>query len=233
MEYLVALLGTTAFVVASSLLFKMRSAPLYIAAAALIALYAAGSYGMLPAPLWKAVFPLVRKGLIALSLFTIVMFIGVFRESSAARNILQPLRKDLAVTASALAILHIAAQVQSYLPNLLAMLGDSPLHAMQLATVSALLALGAILTVTSFERIRKLMPGKTWKRLQRASYVFFALIAIHIVLVLAPAAAAEKAAAWESIVVYLGVALIYTILRIRKSRFDDQRIASRRTIASK
>ena len=231
MEYLVALLGTTAFVVASSLLFKMRSAPLYIAAAALIALYAAGSYGMLPAPLWKAVFPLVRKGLIALSLFTIVMFIGVFRESSAARNILQPLRKDLAVTA--LAILHIAAQVQSYLPNLLAMLGDSPLHAMQLATVSALLVLGAILTVTSFERIRKLMPGKTWKRLQRASYVFFALIAIHIVLVLAPAAAAEKAAAWESIVVYLGVALIYTILRIRKSRFDDQRIASRRTIASK
>lgn len=233
MEYLATLLGTTALVVASSLLFKARSAPLYLAVVALMALYAAGSYGILPAPLWKAVFPLIRKGLVAFSLFTIVMFIGVLGESSAARNALQPLRKDLALAAFALAIPHIAAQIQSYLPNLVAMLGNSPLYAMQLATISILLVLGIVLTVTSFDRVRKLMPGKTWKQLQRASYVFFALIAIHIVLVLAPAATAQKATAWESIVVYLGIALIYAILRIRKSRFNERRTASRRAIASK
>lgn len=233
MEYLATLLCTTALVVVFSLLFKSRSTPLYLAIAALIILYLIGSYGILSAPLWRVIFPLVRKGLVAFSLFTLVMFIGVFNESSSVRAAMQPLRKDLAIAAFALALFHIIAQIQSYLPSLLALLGNSPLYAAQLAAISLLGLLGIILTATSFDRIRKLMPGKTWKRIQKASYAFFLLVAIHVVLLLAPAAAAGKAAAWESIAVYVGIILVYAVLRIRKSRRNHARRSMQALVASK
>lgn len=216
MEYISALFCTIAFLGILQLFFGLKPSVIYAATLALAFLYYLGSLGFLPIALWNIVFPVVRKGLASFALFTIVMFTGTLDESSKLRRELQPTRKDLAIAAFLLALLHVFAQVESYLPTLLSRLPESSLYSMQLVTILLLLTLGTLLTATSFNSIRKLVSGKTWKLVQRGAYVFFALIVVHILLLLAPAAFAGACTAQENSAVYLGVIVIYLALRIRK-----------------
>ena len=71
-----------------------------------------------------------------------------------------------------------------------------------LVVALALLVLLLVLGVTSFAFVKRRMRTDSWKRLQRWAYVFFGLVYVHLMLMLAPAASQGGEAAVASVVVY-------------------------------
>ena len=57
------------------------------------------------------------------------------------------------------------------------------------------------------------MPSKLWKAVQRLSYPFFALVFVHVLLMLAPSAVNGGAAAQVSVLVYVALFGLYVALR--------------------
>ncbi|MFQ8866773.1 MAG: hypothetical protein ACLR67_00475 [Eggerthella lenta] len=60
-----------------------------------------------------------------------------------------------------------------------------------------LLVLLLVLGVTSFGFVKKHMRTESWKRLQRWAYVFFGLVYVHLMLMLAPAASRGGRRRWS------------------------------------
>ena len=85
-----------------------------------------------------------------------------------------------------------------------------------------------VLGITSFGVVKKRMRTTTWKMVQRSAYVFFALVYVHMVLMLAPAAVAGGVQAQISIAMYTAVFLAYAILRLRRNPFLHIRIIPQR-----
>ena len=79
-----------------------------------------------------------------------------------------------------------AVYLASYAPRLGGALGGNVLGALVVAL--ALLVLLLVLGVTSFGFVERRMRTESWKRLQRWAYVFFGLVYVHLMLMLAPAA---------------------------------------------
>ena len=102
-------------VVVAVLLLKpaIKKAPAiwYAAAIVLALLYIGVLQGLLPlsAPVRNVLFLLLQKGTLAVALFTVVMFIGVFRRDSKLRKYLSPIRAELSIIACLLIIGHILA----------------------------------------------------------------------------------------------------------------------------
>ena len=64
------------------------------------------------------------------------------------------------------------------------------------------------------------MRTDSWKRLQRWAYVFFGLVYVHLMLMLAPAASRGGEAAVASVAVYTVVFGAYAVLRVRRALVD-------------
>ena len=111
-----------------------------------------------------------------------------------------------------------AVYLASYGPRLGGALSANVLGA--LAVALGLLALLLVLGVTSFGFVKKRMRTESWKRLQRWAYVFFALVYVHLMLMLAPAASRGGEAAVASVVVYTAVFGAYAVLRVRRAVLD-------------
>lgn len=88
----------------------------------------------------------------------------------------------------------------SYAPRLGGAMGANVLSALVVAL--ALLVLLLVLGVTSFGFVKKHMRTESWKRLQRWAYVFFGLVYMHLMLMLAPAASRGGEAALITVAVY-------------------------------
>jgi uncharacterized protein with FMN-binding domain len=72
------------------------------------------------------------------------------------------------------------------------------------------------LTVMSFKAIRKKMNAKTWKKIQRLAYIFYACIYVHILVLFVPKAQKGRDGYFLSILVYSAVFIGYAVMRIRK-----------------
>ena len=73
------------------------------------------------------------------------------------------------------------------------------------------------LTIMSFKTIRKKMNAKTWKKIQRFAYIFYALIYIHIMVLFVPKAQKGREGYFLSVIVYSAVFIGYAAMRIRKA----------------
>lgn len=82
-----------------------------------------------------------------------------------------------------------------------------------------------VLGVTSFGFVKKHMRTESWKRLQRWAYVFFGLVYVHLMLMLAPAASRGGEAALVTVAVYTVVFGAYAVLRVRRA-FVDRRVVA-------
>ena len=78
MTFLVVFACATAVVFALKPAIAKAPAVWYALAAVLVALYLAGTQGLLPAVVKGAVFLLLQKGMLPVALFAVVMLIGVF-----------------------------------------------------------------------------------------------------------------------------------------------------------
>ena len=169
-------------------------------------------------------FPYVMRGLFAISFFIIVMYIGVLDEQNPVRKMLMPIRGELSVIACILAFGHAINYLQSYLTVIFgysSMVAAHILIGMIIALIILILLIP--LTITSFKSINSRMNADTWKRLQKASYVFFGLIYVHVLFILVPSALAGAPEAIISIVLYSVIFVLYAVLRVRRAVIDSKK----------
>ena len=172
----------------------------YVLAVAADVAYVIGVEGLLPRVVMGPLTLLMGKCVLSLALFVVVMYIGVFAKGSKVHQWLKPVRSELSIIACILACGHMAVYLGSYAPRLGGTLGVNVVSALVVAL--ALLVLLLVLGVTSFAFVKRRMRTDSWKRLQRWAYVFFGLVYVHLMLMLAPAASQGGEAAVASVVMY-------------------------------
>ena len=207
----------------------VKNAPLVLYACAFIAdivyVYAI-SFGV-SGGIWAVFLPLMQRCTLAMAFFAIVMFAGTLRNASSLKSKLMPIRRQLSITASILALCHVMFYANTYIMQIASIAnGNTAQPALaanlfvSLAISLLITALLVVLTATSFIAIKSRMHATTWKRVQRFAYAFYALVFVHLAFILTPPALAGKEAATESMCVYVVVFAAYAILRIRRFVID-------------
>lgn len=192
----------------------------YVLAIALDIVFLAAANGLLPRGVWMALHQIMSKANIALALFAVVMFIGVFPRDSRVSKWLRPIRAQLSIVACLLVAGHMAMFLGSYLTR---MFNGSSVNGNIVASFAiavVLLVLVIVLGVTSFKFVKKHMTPKLWKGIQRWSYVFFGLAYAHVMLMLLPSALRGGAAAKESVIVYSVLFVAYFVARLVRALLD-------------
>lgn len=224
MSFVIVLAATAAF----CLLFKgaIRKVPAFLYAVALLlsALYALTSYMVLPFWLQQLLFLLMQKGTLATALFVVVMYMGVFKDNDMVKHRLLPIRATLSIVASMLILGHVAKYLIAYGPRFLAL---DALVQCGLVLGIACLALMIPLAVTSFNTVKRRMAPARWVSLQKAAYVFYGLVYVHLAALLVPssmgaAAAAAGDTAGVSLAAYTIVFGLYAVLRVSRAARSRQ-----------
>ena len=190
----------------------------YVVAVLLDVLFLAQGQPYATTAWWRQLLPFLQRGTLAFAFFTVVMYVGALPEQSKLRHYLTPIRGPLSILAAILAYAHVARYLSGYLGRLLQ--GFSGMAASTVASFAVsfvVLIVMSVLTVISFDVVRKRMTGATWKRLQRCAYVFYGLVIVHVVFLLGPSAL-QGGDALPRLLAYLGVGLAYAALRIWRAR---------------
>ena len=227
MSFLIVLIATAAVVAVASRSIHRRPWLWYGVAVALDGLYAAGVGLSFPPAVLRVLAPVVQQGMVATSLFVIVMYCGVFAESSPVRRAIGPIRAELSIMACILATAHCLNYLSSDLGALTAHL--QALAPNQLASLLVALVLFVLLIVlgaTSAKGVKRAMRAAVWKNVQRMSYLFFGLIFVHEVLILYPAALKGVGDAASTLVVSAVMFGAYGVLRVARYALDRSRAAA-------
>lgn len=220
MSFLAVLIATLAFVAVFKDIVRKIPAILYLLALALSVLYVATSYVVFPHWLKMLLFLLMQKGTLATALFVIVMYMGVFRDVDFVKHRLMPLRATLSIVACILVLGHVAKYLSAFAPTFVSLNA-----VLQVGLVVAIVcfALMLLLGITSFQRVKHCMSATSWVNLQKWAYLFYGLVYVHLVLLLAPSAAsAVDNTASISILVYTVVFGLYAVLRVGKALKDGK-----------
>ena len=171
---------------------------------------------------------LFNRGALAAALWCVVAWIGALPdEMKEIRKKLLPARGELSIFAALITLSHAVVYGISYVKRLFS--GRSPETDFILTCVIclALMLIMIPLTVISFKAIRKKMNGKTWKNIQRAAYVFYALIYLHIMVIMIPRARQGREGVLLSVLVYTIVFAGYAVCRLRKVFIKKKRPESK------
>lgn len=202
-------------------LIKKRAPIFYVCAALLagttIAVTWSGADAAFPAWL-SALWPLFSHGAFASALFIIVMYMGAMPNGSKAIKRLMPIRAELSIIASLLVLGHNIAYGKTYFVRLFS--GARNMSTPQvLAAICSLIMIAIMLPlmITSFKSVRRKMRPKSWKKLQRSAYVFYALIYIHTMLLYVPMVQSGMSKYIINVIVYSAIFISYAGMRIRKA----------------
>lgn len=209
----------------------IRKAPFVLYACALAAdmlyVYAiiVGANGVF----WTAFLPLMQRCTLAMALFAVVMFAGVLKDGSPFKAKFMSIRRQFSIAACILSSCHIAFYANTYILQIASIADGSAVQSaletnlfVSLGISTLITFLLGVLTATSFMAVKSHMRASTWKKVQRLAYLFYALVFVHLAIILAPPALAGKDAAMESICVYTAVFAAYFILRIRRYVIDKK-----------
>lgn len=225
MRFIVALLISFVLVIACAKPLKKYPVPFYLGAIALVGVYFWGVQTSVHNEVWSYFQPLMQRCALAFLLFSVVMFVGVLDEKSRLRTHLMPIRRQLSILACIFAVGHIVFYGSSYLMRLSGAFNANLVFSLGLAAVITVLM--AVLGITSFQVVKHGMTAAAWKRIQKLAYPFYLLIYVHLLLLLAPSAAAGNSVAVLSVVVYSVVTGAYVVLRLRKALADHAATAAR------
>lgn len=156
------------------------------------------------------------RGALGAAFWAVVMWAGALPNGSAPIKKLMPIRGELSITAAVLTLSHVITYGIQYISNLIKGRTGSDFWITSLVCLVMVLIM-VPLTVMSFKTIRKKMNAKTWKKIQRFAYVFYALIYIHIMVLFVPKAQNGRDGYFLSILVYSAVFIGYAVMRIRKA----------------
>ena len=196
------------------------------------AVFVVGTFWGMPRDAWSVFFVLIQKCLMPLALFVVVMYIGVLDRGSRACMWLKPVRAELSIVAWLLSLGHVAVYGATYLPRIASGGATNGNVAASFAVAVVLLALLAVLGVTSFNLVKRRMRTETWKKVQKLAYPFFLLTYVHLVLLLAPSAFAGRETATVSLVVYSVAVGAYVVLRMRRALLHHRAAAPSTALAS-
>ena len=167
-------------------------------------------------------------GAMAAAFWVIVMWAAAFPNGSAPIKKIMPIRGELSITAAILTLSHAVTYSIQYITSIINKrtgTGDAFRTFAITCGVSVTLMLIMIpLTVMSFKAVRKKMNAKTWKKIQRAAYIFYALIYIHIMVLFIPKANRGTKGVFFSIAVYSVVFIGYAVMRIRKQLIKSKKL---------
>lgn len=221
MEFLIVFIATAAVVLALRGAIKKAPVLFYAAAAVAVILLFAGINSVLPGTWWKPLILLVQRCMVALSLFTIVMFIGVLPKGSKLDMWLRPIRAELSIIACILCLGHMCMYLVPYATRALSgIMGASMLASFVVAIV--LFALLLVLGITSFSFVKLHMHARTWKNVQKLAYPFFILAYVHLMFMLAPAASKGGEQAIFSVALYSVAFVLYIVLRLVRASKEKQ-----------
>ena len=221
MEFLFVFVVTTA--AAFALREPLRRWPMafYALACAVVILFLAGANGLLLGVWWKPAIVLVRRCMVALSLFALVMLIGVLPKGSRPDAWLRPVRAELSIVACILCLGHMCAYLAPYAVRAASGSMEPPML-VSFVVALVLFVLVLVLGGTSFGFVKQRMHARTWKAVQRLAYAFFALAWVHLMFMLAPAALAGGERAIASVAVYTALFGAYLVLRLYRAHKDRQ-----------
>ena len=166
---------------------------------------------------------IMQRGVLAGSLFIWVMLAPVLPKSFAGRKTIYLLRGEMAICASLITLAHNLAFGGKYFGALFFGHGHISLMELHAAIVSCLMILLLIpLTVTSFQAVRRKMQGKTWKKLQNWSYLFYLLLYLHIFFIYQGALIRGKGEYFFTLMLYSFIFGFYGFLRIRQYRMQKE-----------
>ena len=222
MELVITLIVTIALTLA--LREPIRKAPwvFYLIALALDVMLLLGLSSNLPA-FWRDLLVVtMRKGALGVALFAVVMWIGVLPRDGKLSKWLRPIRAELSIIACILIAGHMATYLGVYISRLFS---PAPIKAqVTAALIIALLLLLLILVlgITSFRFAKRRMSAKNWRKLQKLAYVFYGLVFIHVMLMLAPSIFQGSKAALVTVIVYAVIFGGYIIARIWRAVIDKR-----------
>lgn len=233
MDIVLALLIAVSFALALRNAIKAFPLAFYALAALIVVGFSVFAFGDGIPPLMRAAYPFIQRCLLAFGLFFVVMIIGVFPEASWFLKRLAPIRAELSLIATILAAGHVINYTASYLRFFTSGFSGASMSMLASFAVSVLLvAMLALLAITSIHAVRKRMSAQKWKRIQNLAYPFFALMYVHLALILGFSVSEPGQKAFVSIIVYTVVFGAYGLLRIRKARLDAASAAAMPSVAA-
>ncbi len=233
MLFLLSIVYTLVFFLAFARLIKKRPSVFYVLTPLFILLlfasYYTGLYERLPEWFLNYFVMTYARGSLSTAVFAVVMYLGVVPGRWPGAGRLMAIRGEMSIIGSILALGHNIYYGRYYFTHLFT--EPSELSAPYIAATIVSLVLMAImlpLMITSFRCVRRKMRASNWKKLQRLAYVFYALLYVHVLIVLL--ANIRGASTVVSIAAYSAVFVPYFILRplkrIRKKRGADRRAAA-------
>ena len=166
---------------------------------------------------------IMQRGILAGSLFIWVMLAPVLPKSFSGRKTISLLRGEMAICASLITLAHNLAFGGKYFGALFLGQGHISLMELHAAIVSCLMILLLIpLTITSFQTVRRKMQGKSWKKLQNWSYLFYLLLYLHIFFIYQGALIRGKGEYFFTLMLYSFIFGCYGFLRIRQYRVQKE-----------
>mgnify|MGYP000941193163 FL=1 len=166
---------------------------------------------------------IMQRGILAGSLFILVMLAPVLPKSFSGRKTIYLLRGEMAICASLITLAHNLAFGGKYFGALFLGQGHISLMELHAAIVSCLMILLLIpLTITSFQTVRRKMQVKTWKKLQNWSYLFYLLLYLHIFFIYQGALIRGKGEYFFTLMLYSFIFGFYGFLRIRQYRVQKE-----------
>lgn len=229
MDFVITLVFTAVLSVALRKPIKKLPLLFYGLAVALVALLFAGTSGLVPGSWWKFTVPLVQQCMLSFALFTVVMFIGCLPDGRKVTQRLRGIRSELSVAAFILCFGHMVPYIAPYATRVASGTADGA-TATSFALALVVGVLLVVLGVTSFAFVKRSMSTAKWKRLQRLAYMFFGLVYVHLVLMMAPSAAHGAAGAVLSIAAYTVVFGAYAVLRVTKALHDQRETSASRAV---
>lgn len=220
MTFLITLIAVVVFAIALRKPIAKAPWAFYLVALLLDVALIVSQTQVLPLQARLAIAYLMQRGGLGVAFFVLVMYIGVLPRAGTASKWLRPIRAELSIIACILIAGHMAVFLPSYAPLLFAgkLAKGNVIGALIVAL--CLLALVVVLGITSFRFVKRHMTAQTWRKIQRFAYLFYALVFVHLMLMLAPAASAGNADTVVTVVVYCVVFVAYTILRIYRAQVD-------------
>ena len=166
---------------------------------------------------------IMQRGVLAGSLFILVMLAPVLPKRFSGRKTIYLLRGEMAISASLITLAHNLAFGGKYFGAVFFGQGHISLMELHAAIVSCLMILLLIpLTITSFQTVRRKMQAKTWKKVQNWSYLFYLLLYLHIFFIYQGALLRGKGEYFFTLMLYSFLFGFYGFLRIRQYRMQKE-----------
>ncbi len=223
MIFLIGLILAAVFVTVCDRALKKHAGAFYIGSVVIAAAVVICTFANLTVsfPSWFAawIWPLFARSGFATSLFVIVMFTGALPNGSVLMKKLMPIRGELSIIASILTLGHNISYGRTYFTALFGGSAAALPPYLIAASVTSLIMIVIMvpLMITSFRSVRKKMKAKSWKRLQRSAYVFYALIYAHVMILSVPMLKAGRGEYLFHIILYSAVFFTYAAMRIGKA----------------